>query len=69
MEFIMENYKNVVKFNQQKEVMRLIIPNNFLQRDGKPETPEKILEFLIKFCKEVKDMFGNKSTKEAMADV
>jgi transcription-repair coupling factor (superfamily II helicase) len=52
MEFIMNNYRDIVKFNQQKEVMRLVIPNNF-------HSPEALLEFLIKFCKEVKDLFGN----------
>lgn len=53
MEFIMNNYRDTVKFNQQKEVMRLIIPNNF-------SSPEKLLEFLIKFCREIKSLFGHK---------
>jgi transcription-repair coupling factor (superfamily II helicase) len=57
MEFIMNNYRDRVKFNQQKEVMRLIIPNNF-------NSPEKILEFLISFCKDVKNMFSKSVINE-----
>ncbi len=51
MRFIMDNYKDRIKFNQQKDVMKLIINNNF-------KTPEELLEFLIRFCKEVADLFG-----------
>lgn len=50
MRFIMDNYKDRIKFSQQKETMKLIISNNF-------ETPEKILDFLIKFCNEVNELF------------
>src|SRR5690606_22443809 len=50
MRFIMDNYKDKIKFNQQKETLKLIITNHF-------ENPEKLLEFLIKFCNEVKDLF------------
>ena len=46
----MDNYNDKVKFNQQKDVMKLIITNNF-------KTPEELLEFLIKFCKEVTALF------------
>ena len=53
MRFIMDNYKDRIKFNQQKETMKLSVTNNF-------ETPEKALEFLISFCKEVADLFGAK---------
>jgi transcription-repair coupling factor (superfamily II helicase) len=49
MRFIVEKYADRVKFNQQKEVLKLIIPNNF-------EDPEKILAFLIRFSKEVSDL-------------
>ena len=42
MRFIMDEYKDKVKFNQQKTTMKLVITNNF-------ETPEKIFEFLISF--------------------
>ena len=52
MRYIMDNYKNKVKFSQQKEVLKLIITNNF-------ESPEKLLEFMIEFSKEVKGLFGH----------
>ena len=53
MRFIMENYKDKIKFNQQKEVMRLIIPNTFT-------SPENLLDFLIGFCEEVMKLFNQK---------
>jgi transcription-repair coupling factor (superfamily II helicase) len=53
MRFIMDNYKDKIKFNQQKEVMKLIIANNF-------KTPEELLEFLLKFCKQIVGLFDEK---------
>ncbi len=50
MSFIMNNYKSRVKFNQQKETLKLVITNNF-------KSPEELMEFLIKFCKEVSETF------------
>jgi len=50
MRFIMNEHKDKIKFNQQKEVMRLIIPNHF-------ESPEKLLEFLVRFCRSVSELF------------
>ncbi len=57
MKFIMEEYKNTVKFEQRratsssgKDIMKLIIPNTF-------ETPEKIMEFLIGFCKRIMNLY------------
>ena len=50
MRFIMDNYKERIKFNQQKEVLKFSIPNNF-------ESPEKLLEFLNNFSREVMDLF------------
>jgi transcription-repair coupling factor (superfamily II helicase) len=50
MRFIMDNFKDSVKFSQQKDVMKLVINNNF-------ENPERILEFLIKFSREVGELF------------
>ncbi|HVO74523.1 MAG TPA: transcription-repair coupling factor [Ignavibacteriaceae bacterium] len=50
MRFIMNNYKDKVKFNQQKETMKLIIPNNF-------ESPETLIDFLIEFCKSLKELY------------
>ncbi len=51
MRFIMDDYKNTVKFNQQKDVMKLVIQNNF-------ESPEKLMEFLIEFTIKVTKLFG-----------
>ncbi len=50
MSFIMNNYKSKVKFNQQKETLKLVITNNF-------KSPEELMEFLIKFCREVSETF------------
>ncbi|MHB9013463.1 MAG: transcription-repair coupling factor [Ignavibacteriaceae bacterium] len=57
MKFIMEEYKNTVKFEQRratsssgKDIMKLIISNTF-------ETPEKIMEFLIGFCKRIMNLY------------
>jgi transcription-repair coupling factor (superfamily II helicase) len=52
MRFIMNNYKDKIKFNQQKEVMKLVIENKF-------EKPEDILSYLITFCSRVSKLFGN----------
>jgi hypothetical protein len=52
MRYILDNYKDSVKFSQQKDVMKLVITNNF-------ETPEKITDFLIKFSREIMKLFNN----------
>ncbi|MFZ2324913.1 MAG: transcription-repair coupling factor [Ignavibacteriaceae bacterium] len=52
MKFIMDEYKDKIKFNQQKEVMKLVIENRF-------EKPEDILSYLITFCSRVSKLFGN----------
>ena len=52
MRFIMDEYKDKLKFNQQKEVMKLVIENRF-------EKPEDILSYLITFCSRVSKLFGN----------
>jgi len=52
MRFIMDNYKDKIKFNQQKEVMKLVIENRF-------EKAEDILSYLIAFCGRVSTLFGN----------
>jgi len=54
MRFIMDNYKDKIKFNQQKEVMKLVIENRF-------EKAEDILSYLITFCGRVAKLFGNES--------
>ncbi len=57
MRFVVDGYKNLIKFEQKKlsgkdakEIMKLTIPNNF-------ESPEKLLEFLIEFSKKVMGLF------------
>ena len=52
MRFIMDHYKDKIKFNQQKEVMKLVIENRF-------EKAEDILAYLITFCGRVAKLFGN----------
>ncbi len=52
MRFIMGSYKDKIKFNQQKEVMKLVIENRF-------EKAEDILSYLITFCGRVSKLFGN----------
>ncbi|MDP2364960.1 MAG: transcription-repair coupling factor, partial [Ignavibacteria bacterium] len=52
MRFIMNQYKDKIKFNQQKEVMKLVIENRF-------EKAEDILSYLITFCGRVSKLFGN----------
>lgn len=46
MKHIMEKYSDTVKFNQQKETLRLIITNNFV-------SPSPLLDFIITFAKDV----------------
>jgi transcription-repair coupling factor (superfamily II helicase) len=58
MRFIVANHKDAVKFEQKGESMKLIIKNNF-------ETPEKLLEFLIYFSKNIGRQFENKNKKES----
>ncbi|MDP3682775.1 MAG: transcription-repair coupling factor, partial [Ignavibacteria bacterium] len=52
MRFVLEKYKETVKFQQQKDSMKLVIENRF-------ESPEKTVEFLIKFSKEIAELFKN----------
>jgi transcription-repair coupling factor (superfamily II helicase) len=52
MHYILEKYKDKVKFQQQKDSMKLAIENRF-------ESPEKTVEFLIKFSKEIAELFKN----------
>jgi len=58
---ILENYSNTVKFNQQKETLRLIISNNF-------SSPSALLESLIDFTKDVAAIL-NQESKELPATV
>ncbi|MCZ6702820.1 MAG: transcription-repair coupling factor [Ignavibacteria bacterium] len=43
MKFILDEHKNQIAFEQRKEVMKLIVKNNFAN-------PEELLLFLIEFC-------------------
>jgi len=61
MKHILENYSNTVKFNQQKETLRLIISNNF-------SSPSALLESLIDFTKDVAAIL-NQESKEIPATV
>jgi transcription-repair coupling factor (superfamily II helicase) len=52
MKHVVENYSDKVKFNQQKETLRLIIPNNFA-------SPSELLEYLIRFSKDAANVLSN----------
>jgi transcription-repair coupling factor (superfamily II helicase) len=54
MKHIMEKYTDTIKFNQQKETLRLIIPNNFA-------SPSDLLEYLIAFSKDAARVLSNPS--------
>ena len=62
MNFIVDKYKNKIKFSQQKETLKLVIANDFSRGDGKPKSPEEILEYLVRFCKEVADIFKSNNS-------
>lgn len=51
MRFVMDEYKDKIKFSQQKETLKLVISNTFGQ-------PEKELLFMIKFSKQIIKLFG-----------
>lgn len=63
MRFIMDEsaYKDNIKFNQQKEVMKLVVENRF-------EKPEDILSYLITFCSRVSKLFGNEVRLKVESD-
>ncbi len=55
MRFILQEHKNQIILEQKKDVMKLLIINNY-------SSPEDLLNFLIKFSNDVADLFGvNKS--------
>jgi transcription-repair coupling factor (superfamily II helicase) len=58
MRYILDAHKQVIKFDQKSETMKLIAKNNF-------ETPEKLLEFLIDFSLQVKNVFSAEGTVES----
>lgn len=52
MRYILDHYKTTIRFEQLKDTMKLIIPNNFA-------SPEALLEYVVKFCKEIAKLFNN----------
>lgn len=52
MRFIMDEFKNEIKFVQQKEIMKLTIENKFTK-------PEEILNYLLNFCDRITKLFDN----------
>jgi transcription-repair coupling factor (superfamily II helicase) len=51
MHYILDEHKETVKFDQKKDVMKLVIKNKF-------KTPEDLLKYLIDFSNEVIKLFG-----------
>ncbi|MBT8386556.1 MAG: transcription-repair coupling factor, partial [Ignavibacteria bacterium] len=51
MRYILDEHKETVKFDQKKDVMKLLIKNKF-------KTPEDLLKYLIDFSNEVIKLFG-----------
>ncbi len=58
MRYILDEHKETVKFDQKKDVMKLVIKNKF-------KTPEDLLKYLIDFSLKVK----NTINKESFADI
>jgi len=54
MRLIMNKYKDSIKFEQKGEMMKLIIKNGF-------SSPEKLLEFLVEFSKEISSLMKTKT--------
>ena len=52
MRFILDEYKDKIKFDQNKNVMKLVVANNF-------ESPEKTLQYLTDFSEEIINLFGS----------
>ncbi|HEY7751244.1 MAG TPA: transcription-repair coupling factor, partial [Ignavibacteriaceae bacterium] len=54
MRFILENYKDKIRFEQKQNLMRLIIRNDF-------ESPESLLKFLLEFSLKISDIMKSES--------
>ena len=52
LDFINGKYSRDVKFIQNESVLKLEMNNKF-------DTPEKVMSYLIKFCKEVSEVLSN----------
>lgn len=61
MRFIVSNHKDNVKFEQKDETMKLVIKNNF-------QSPEKLLEFLVDFSKNIGRLFENNNKRESVVN-
>lgn len=57
MRFIIDEYKDKIRFEQKNDVMKLILKNNF-------ETPEILMEYLIDFSRKVERLFNPQDLKE-----
>lgn len=57
MKYIIEKYSDNVKFNQQKETLRLVITNNFT-------SPSELLDYLIAFAKDVASILTTEKKSE-----
>jgi len=57
MRYIMDEHKNKISFEQKKDVMRLVIKNDFA-------TPEDLLSYLIKFSEDVSRINKHVITEE-----
>jgi transcription-repair coupling factor (superfamily II helicase) len=56
MRFILDEYREKVRFEQKNDLMKLIIKNDF-------ESPEKLLEFLVSFSFEVSKLLKSPSDR------
>jgi transcription-repair coupling factor (superfamily II helicase) len=61
MRFVIDKYKDKIKFDQNKNIMKLVLSNKF-------ESPEGVLGFLINFSKEVMELFGAEIKNEEAAN-
>ena len=56
MRCILDEYKETVKFDQKKEMMKLVIKN-------KLKTPEDLLKYLIDFSQRIVKLFSVETSK------
>ena len=61
MRFVIDKYKDKIKFDQNKNIMKLVLINNF-------ESPERVLEFLINFSREIMKLFGAEAKEKSPVD-
>ena len=61
MRFILEEHKDKIKFEQKKDVMRLVVKNDFSK-------PEDLLRYLIGFSKDIKQL-NKKETEKTLQKI